>query len=80
MRPELTEDESIVTAWGERCSGPGWSNRLVWILVREGSGKLRIDCLQPEEQSPSLSTLLDISHEVSRTMAQQVRNVMGGRL
>lgn len=53
----LEEDDTIVTAWAEKASGPGWYNPLVWVLVRSGSGRIRIDSLQPEEQSREIRTL-----------------------
>lgn len=31
----IKSNEHVVTAWCERCRGPGWSNRLVWVLLRE---------------------------------------------
>ena len=60
-----------VTAWAERSSGPGWSNTLLWVIVRDQSGKLREECLQPEEQSRAVFTLYD-------TAAALHKALMGG--
>lgn len=52
----LTAFEHVVTAWGERCAGPGWANHPVWVLIRDvRDGKLRIDCVQPADQSDAMS-------------------------
>lgn len=50
----LAEFDSIVTAWAENACGPGWSNSLVWVLVRDGNGKLRVEALQPDEQTADI--------------------------
>lgn len=56
IRP-LGDGERIVVAWAERASGPGWFNRLIWYLVRDRAGALRIEAIQPEDQSVPLSVL-----------------------
>lgn len=62
-----------IAAWGERCSGPGWSNSPVWVLVRDtGDGSYHLDCLQPEEQTAEIVTLFRISAEVSAAMLSAV--------
>ena len=51
----LTDFEHVVTAWGERCAGPGWANHPVWVLICDArDGKLRIDCVQPTDQSDAM--------------------------
>ena len=47
---KLREHENIVGAWAERCVGPGWSNRLIWVCIRSALDcSHRVDALQPEE-------------------------------
>lgn len=41
----------------EECMGPGWGNRLVWVLVEDGGHSLRVVGLQPEEQTPVMAHL-----------------------
>jgi len=38
---KLKDGETVVVAWAEHASEPGWSNQLVWVLIRERGGKLR---------------------------------------
>lgn len=51
----------IVAAWAESASGPGWANAPVWVLVRERDGTLRLDCLQPSEQTHAMHLLYRVS-------------------
>ena len=54
----LSEHETIRASWAESCSGPGWSNRLIWVLIYEvTTGRHRVEALQPEEQSREIRTL-----------------------
>jgi hypothetical protein len=64
----ITERHSIVTAWAERASGPGWSNALVWVIVRDGNGVLRQECLQPEEQTAEMHHLFGVSAAAAQAM------------
>lgn len=63
----------IITAWAETCTGPGWHSRIVWILVMVGPGVYRVHAIQPEDQTPGMHTLFDISETVSRAMTAVVR-------
>ena len=63
----------IVTAWAESASGPGWANQPVWVLVRERCGKLRIECLQPDEQSRDIHTLYRVSSAAHGAMVTAVQ-------
>lgn len=66
----LNDGDSIVVAWAESCSGPGWSNQLVWVLVRERAGKLRIEALQPREQSRDMQAIFRYSALSSSDMTK----------
>ena len=41
--------DTIVTAWCEYCCGPGWSNTPVWVILKDSNGKLRQECVQPDQ-------------------------------
>lgn len=62
----------IVTAWAESASGPGWTDQPVWVLVQERCGKLRIECLQPDEQSRDIHTLYSVSSAAHGAMTTAV--------
>lgn len=55
-------NEYVVTAFAEPASGPGWSNRPVWVvLAKRGGGSLRMVCIQPEDQSEDMQQLYKFS-------------------
>src|SRR5438552_91090 len=47
----LADDDAIVTAYAESAAGPGWANSPIWVIVRRRDGNLRMECLQPDEQT-----------------------------
>lgn len=53
--------DPIITAWAEYSNGPGWSNSLVWVLRRDGNGKLYMDAIQPPDQSRDMVTLFNVA-------------------
>lgn len=63
----------IVAAWAESASGPGWANAPVWVLVRERDGTLRLDCLQPSEQTHAMHLLYRVSACATAEMTAAVR-------
>jgi hypothetical protein len=57
----------VVMAWAEHCAGPGWSNHLLWYIVRRNDEYV-LECLQPDEQTAEMRTLFDVSAVVSSQM------------
>ena len=76
-RAVLRKHEHIVTAWAEHAAGPGWANLPLWLLIQDGDGKLRIDWLQPDEQSAAIVALFGVSARVAADMTNHVRAVLG---
>jgi hypothetical protein len=72
----LGKHDNIVAAYAEIASGPGWSNTLVWCVVRDGDKKVRLEALQPEEQSAEVRTLFDISAVVHGKMLLAVLSMV----
>jgi hypothetical protein len=73
---KLALDDTVVTAWGENCAGPGWSNWPAWVLIRERSGKLRIECIQPEEQSAAMVSVFPFSAQAAVSMRAAVEKLL----
>lgn len=49
---KLGEHDHIVGAWAEAPSGPGWSNRLLTVCIRNAlDGRHRVEAFQPDEQT-----------------------------
>ncbi len=75
MRIKFGEYDQIVTAWAESAAGPGWGNQPLWVLVKSQlDGNLRIECLQPSEQSKEQLTLYKLSEEAHRAMTDWTRH------
>ncbi|VVE33885.1 hypothetical protein [Pandoraea commovens] len=58
---KLAKTDRIVTAYAEPAHGPGWANSPVWLIVRDGNGNLRQECLQRSELSADMHTLYRVS-------------------
>jgi len=70
---KLNERERIEVAWSEDCNGPGWSNQIIWVLIRDGSGTLRLDSIQPSERTEYMAALHAVSAVVAREMTAWVK-------
>ena len=58
---KLEENEYIVTAWPETCSGPGWFNTPIWVLIKNRvTNKRREDCIQPENQTAFMRQIFNV--------------------
>lgn len=75
----LKDGDFIVTAYAESCAGPGWANTPVWIIVQDKEGKLRKECLQPDEQNETMRTLYYISEEAHCAMRRAVEKINAER-
>ena len=68
----LNDNDTIVTAWAEACSGLGWTYTVIWVLIRDRDDRLRIDCLQSDEQTKEIRILFEISALASEKMTRIV--------
>jgi len=79
----LEDGEHLVAAWGEKPSGPGWSNSLVCCLIKGADGKLREECLQKDEQTAQMLDLFPYSAlaaaDMTRAVKRLVRQAGNGR-
>jgi hypothetical protein len=60
----MTRTDRMVTAYAQPASGPGWSNRPLYVIVEDRDGKMRSECLQPGEFSRDLELLYGIASVV----------------
>lgn len=74
---KLEKDDRIVTAWAEACSGPGWQNNIVWVLIHGGDGRHRVEALQPGEQGEEILSLFEFSALTSARMLAAVERLAG---
>lgn len=66
----------VITAWAEEARGPGWHNNIVWALVRMPDGQLRIESLQPDQQSPVMMALHGVSSTMAKTMTREAAKLL----
>lgn len=64
----MKKTDTIVTAYAERASGPGWANAPLWVIVRGLDGSLRSECLQPDEYGPEIAALYAVSEAAHLSM------------
>ena len=71
----IESTDVILTAYAESCAGPGWTNTPLWIIVQDQSGKIRRECLQPEEQTLIMKILFSMSNHISSVMRIEVEKL-----
>ena len=74
----MSEREIVVTAFAESCSGPGWANSPVWVVLKDGDGKLSLDAIQPENQTDTMHTLYMVSQAAHLAMTKACRHTFEG--
>lgn len=63
---------TVVTAYAETASGPGWSNAPIWVITRDSNNVLHQECLQPDEQTPEMAALYAVSSAAHASMVRLV--------
>ena len=76
---KLGHGECIFTAFAEPCSGPGWANTPIVVIIRKTGGKLREVWLQPEEQTERMNILYNVSATATAAMVRAVEKVLEKR-
>ena len=71
----LNQGDIIITAYAESCAGPGWANTPIWVIVRDLEGKMRLDCLQPDEQTHDMRLLYRLSEAAHQAMLNAIEKV-----
>jgi hypothetical protein len=75
----MPKDE-ILTAYAEHAKGPGWSNDVLWVIVRRfepmgfGGWRLFLEAIQPEEHNDEIRTLFNISAALNKEIVEAVKN------
>ena len=72
---KLAVGERIVAVIPEWCAGPGWSNAPTWVYIATNDGRLRQECIQPEERTPELHTLFAAGNAMCNALAAAVPSV-----
>lgn len=69
---KLDRYERIIAVVPERAHGPGWANQPVWVYISDPTGKLRMECLQPDEQSAAMLALFQPGAAMAKALAEAV--------
>jgi len=77
MIESIAEGETIITAFAESASGPGWANSPVWVIVRGIDFRIRMECIQPDDQSSEMRTLYGVSQAAHLYMTGTARRLLG---
>lgn len=72
----LKDGDRIAYIRAERAAGPGWQNAPLWIIVRESGGKLREECLQPNEQTRDMLLLYRAAEAIHAALAGAVEGAL----
>ena len=72
----LGEREQIVAVVPESCSGPGWSNWIVNVYIREPNGQIREECLQKSEVSDVMNLVFHTGEEMSKLLISESKKLM----
>ena len=75
----MPDDKIVVCAFANSAGGPWWANAPVWVVLRDGDGRLSIADLQPDEQSALMRQLYIISENVNRMMCAEAERILDKR-
>ncbi len=76
---ELGRDESIIAVVPEVCSGPGWSNHVVWVYIQQADKHLRTEAIQSAEMSLDLRTLFAVGATLHKELVGAVKTKESGK-
>lgn len=77
--PKIDTDDQVLVAYPRSYSGPGWSNTLTHVIIRDSvSGKLREESLQPEELDYATRQLLGVAIVVNGQFTKVVEDLLRG--
>lgn len=75
----LSKHEHIITAYAERHQGPGWTNELIWVVVRNTlDGTMREECIQPDERTPAMHWLFDVAASAHTSLMEALSCAVRG--
>lgn len=68
----LTAGERVVAVVPERCCGPGWINTPAWVYIATNDGRLREECIQPDEMTPQMRVLFNAGEAMCKALIDAV--------
>lgn len=72
---KLSHGERIVAVVPEYCNGPGWRNTPAWVYIATNDGRMREECIQPDERTPELHALFHAGEAMCNALVAAVPSV-----
>lgn len=69
---KLAKNERVVCAYAQRDRGLGRINEPIWVVIQDGEGKLRRERLDPDDQTPEMAVLYQVSAAAHGSMTAAV--------
>lgn len=69
---KLQHGERIIAVVPEYCSGPGWRNSPIWVYIGTNDGRLKTECIQPEDQTVEQMHLFRVCESAHLAMLSSV--------
>lgn len=70
----LKHGEKVLAVVPEFASGPGWSNRPIWVYIGNYAGNtFRAECIQPEKQTAEMHALFSIGAAAHSALLASVK-------
>jgi hypothetical protein len=74
---ELNEFERVTAATPDTPSGPGWSNKLIWVFIEDRrDGKIRLEAIQQEDFSREIDVLFNTCYHANKQLIHEVTSVI----
>jgi hypothetical protein len=73
---KLASDERIIAVVPEHCAGPGWANAVIWVHIRDSSGKLRTEDIQPGQRTPEMHALFSVCASAHSSLLTHVSTLV----
>jgi len=67
--------DTVLCAWAEYANGPGWSNPIVWAIVRTPDGDLAQVAYQPAQQTDGMRALFSTSVAANEAMRKEAQSI-----
>lgn len=72
---KLAPREKVLTAFAEGASGPGWSNRPIWVVIVSPTDGIRVECIQPEGHTAAMIALYEVNESAHAAMVRAVNAI-----
>lgn len=72
----MKKGEYIVACRAEKDAGPGWSNRLIWVVIKDREGNFREDAIQPEDQSEALNIIFNAFESLGNVVIYESSKIL----